>query len=237
MGRENNQAEMQVKEGSLNILSGENQPAPHDKAGHRKYCRTELFADSVIHITGVLLGIAGAAWLAALAPPGEWPALTIYAAGLVTMLSASAAYNMWPHRPLKGWLRRIDHSAIYVMIAGTYSPFIAQIADDRMQLVFFTVIWTVAIGGAVLKLTLPGRFDRLAIVLYLALGWSGLAAYDLLGQVLDNRTWLLLGTGGAIYSVGVAFHLGEALPFHNAIWHVFVLVAAICHYFAVLSLF
>lgn len=228
---------MRVQEEALNILAGENQPAPHDMAAHRKYRRAELFADNVIHLAGVLLGIAGAIWLAILAPPGEWPALAIYAAGLVTMLSASAAYNMWPHQPLKHWLRRFDHSAIYLMIAGTYSPFIAQIADGWIQLIFFAVIWTVAIAGAVLKLTLPGRFDRLSIVLYLALGWSGLAAYDSLGQVLDNRTWLLLGTGGAIYSVGVAFHLGEALPFHNAIWHVFVLVAAICHYFAVLSLF
>jgi hemolysin III len=96
---------------------------------------------------------------------------------------------MWPHRPLKGWLRRIDHSAIYIMIAGTYSPFIAQIADGWFRLIFFTVIWTVAISGIALKLMMPGRFERLSIVLYLALGWSGLAAYDALGQVLHDRTW------------------------------------------------
>lgn len=203
----------------------------------RNYRRAELLADRAIHLAGVLLGIVGAIWLALLAPPGKWPALAVYAAGLMTMLSASAAYNMWPDRPLKGWLRRFDHSAIYIMIAGTYSPFIAQIGDSRVRHIFFALIWGVAIGGVALKLVMPGRFDRLSIALYLTLGWSGLPACGALGHVLDDRTWSLLGVGGAIYSVGVAFHLSEAIPLHNAIWHVFVLAAAICHYFAVLSLF
>jgi hemolysin III len=209
-------------------------------AASRKYRRAELVADNTIHIAGVALGISGAIWLATLIPSLETSrqglAVAIYAAGLITMLAASAAYNMWPHRPLKGWLRRIDHSAIYLMIAGTYSPFIAQIADDRTRLMFFAGIWTVALAGIALKLTMPGRLERFSIVLYLALGWSGLAAYDELGNVLDHTTWSLLGIGGVIYSLGVVFHLAGALPFHNAIWHLFVLAAAICHYFAVLSL-
>lgn len=209
-------------------------------AASREYRRAERFADNTIHIVGVALGVSGAIWLATIIPKletaGEGLAVAIYAAGLITMLAASAAYNMWPHRPLKRWLRRIDHSAIYLMIAGTYSPFIAQVADDRTRLMLFAGIWTVALAGIALKLAMPGRLERFSIVLYLALGWSGLAAYDALGDVLDPATWSLLGIGGAIYSVGVAFHLGEALPFHNAIWHLFVLAAAICHYFAVLSL-
>jgi hemolysin III len=90
--------------------------------------------------------------------------------------------------------------------------------------------------GIVLKLAMPGRLDGLSIVLYLALGWSGLAAYDALSQALDGATWWLLGAGGVIYSLGVGFHLRQALPFHNAVWHVFVLTAAICHFFAVLGL-
>jgi hemolysin III len=207
---------------------------------YRAYRSAELVADTAIHIAGVLFGVLGAIWLTAAAPApatsGERLALAIYAAGLVTMLSASAAYNMWPDRPLKGWLRRLDHSAIYIMIAGTYSPFIAQIADARTRTTFFAVIWAVAMIGVVLKLAMPGRLDRLSIAVYLALGWSGLAIYEDLGQALDLTTWSLLGIGGAIYSIGVAFHLLEALPFHNAIWHLFVLAAAICHYCAVLGI-
>jgi hemolysin III len=206
---------------------------------HREYRRVELLADCVVHSVGVAFGIAGAVWLAALisgsASFGERLAAAIYAIGLVTMLSASAAYNMSPHRAPKGWLRRVDHSAIYFMIAGTYTPFIAQLPNGSTPLILFTAIWIVAIAGIVLKLTMPGRFGALSIVLYLGLGWSGLAAYDALSQVLDDRTWLLLGAGGVIYSSGVAFHLSETLPFHNVIWHLFVLTAAVCHYFAVLG--
>ena len=206
----------------------------------RPYRRSELVADGTVHVVGVALGIAGAIWLALMAPAlatfGERVAVSIYAIGLVCMLLASAAYNMWPLTPRKLWLRRLDHSAIYIMIAGTYSPFIAQIQNSWTSLMLFLGVWAAAISGLIMKLAMPKRFERLSVLLYLALGWSGIGAYDSLGRALDHQTWVLLGIGGVIYSVGVGFHLGEALPFHNVIWHVFVLVAAICHYFAVLGL-
>lgn len=206
----------------------------------RHYRRAELVADGTVHVVGVALGIAGAIWLGLMAPAlatlGERVAVAIYAVGLVCMLSASAAYNMWPLTPRKLWLRRLDHSAIYIMIAGTYSPFIAQIQGGWTSLMLLLGVWGAAISGLIMKLTMPKRLERLSILLYLALGWSGLGAYDALGRALDHQTWLLLGIGGVIYSVGVGFHLGEALPFHNVIWHLFVLAAAICHYFAVLGL-
>jgi hemolysin III len=148
--------------------------------------------------------------------------------GGVKYVGASAA---------EGWPRRINHSAIYIMIGGTYSPFIAHIADGWFRLIFFTVIWTIAIGGIALKLMMPGRFERLSIVLYLALGWSGLAAYDAFGQVLHDRTWVVAGNWRRDLLNRSRLPLAEAIPFHNAISHGFVLVAAICHYFAVLSLF
>ena len=154
--------------------------------------------------------------------------MAAYAVGLVAMLTASAAYNMWPPTPIRSWLRRIDHSAIYVMIAATYSPFIAQIDDGWTAAALLCAVWSVAIGGVILKFAMPNRLHGLSIALYLALGWSGVAAYGALGQVLDQETWWLLGTGGVIYSVGVAFHLAEALPFHNAIWHLFVTTSPCC---------
>jgi hemolysin III len=205
----------------------------------RDYRRAELLADGTVHIIGIFLGVAGAIWLAlsipSLASAGKGLAVAIYALALVTMLSASAAYNMCRRPPLKWWLRRIDHSAIYIMIAGTYSPFLAEMPNGWPQRILLTVVWSVALIGLVLKLTMPGRLERLSILLYLALGWSGLAASDSLSHALDERTWWLLGAGGLIYSVGVIFHLCEGLPFHNVIWHCFVLAAAICHYVAVLG--
>jgi hemolysin III len=189
----------------------------------------------------VALGIGGAVWLgfviSRLPNAGDRVATAVYAVGLVAMLTASAAYNMWPPTPVRSWLRRIDHSAIYIMIAATYSPFMAQIRDDWTAGILLGAVWSVAIAGVILKFAMPHRFHGLSIALYLALGWSGVAAYDALGQVLDRETWWLLGAGGVIYSAGVVFHLAEALPFHNAIWHLFVLTAAGLHYVAVLGLF
>ena len=208
---------------------------------NREYRRAEHLADSAVHVVGIALGIAGVVWLAFLLLPklatlGERLSVAVYAIALLGMLSASAAYNMWPLTPLKSWLRRIDHGAIFVMIAGTYTPFIAQMPSGWTPLILFVVIWSVAIAGLVLKLAMPGHLERLTILLYLALGWSGVAAYLTSPFVLDEETWRMLGLGGMIYSAGVAFHVSERLPFHKAIWHVFVLGGALCHYIALLAL-
>jgi hemolysin III len=97
-------------------------------------------------------------------------------------------------------------------------------------------VWSVAIIGIVLKLFLPGRFDRLAIMLYLAMGWSGVVVFDVIAEALPSGTVWLIAAGGALYSAGVVFHVWERLRFQNAIWHSFVLLAAACHYAAVLDL-
>ncbi len=205
-----------------------------------QYRRAERLADNAVHVVGVALGIAGALRLATLMQHlnsfAEQLAMAVYSIGLVTMLAVSAAYNMWPPTPLKSWLRRFDHSAIYVMIAGSYTPFIVQVPDGWTAFALLSVVWGVALIGLIFNLAAPSHLERLSIVLYLALGWSGLAAYHDLGSVLDGATWILLAAGGLIYSAGVAFHLSESLPFHNAIWHVFVLGGALTHYAAVLGL-
>jgi hemolysin III len=153
----------------------------------------------------------------------------IYILGLVAMLVISGAYNMWPISPTKWILRRFDHSAIYLLIAGTYMPFLAQMKSSVVAVGLGIGVWASAVIGVVLKLALPGRFDRIAVVLCLLLGWGGAAAYD-----PNAALWLLL-IGGALYSVGTLFHVWRRLRFHNAIWHSFVLAAASCHYSAVLT--
>ena len=159
----------------------------------------------------------------------------IYAAGLVAMLGFSAAYNMWPVSPTKWVLRRFDHSAIYLLIAGTYTPFIAQLKISFASGGLLTGVWLTAGFGVVLKLVLPGRFDRVAVVLYLLLGWSGVMVYGSVIASLPSLTLWLLAAGGVLYSMGVIFHLWRSLRFQNAIWHIFVLLAAGCHYTAVLG--
>jgi hemolysin III len=159
----------------------------------------------------------------------------VYITGLVTMLALSAAYNMWPVSPAKWVLRRFDHSAIYLLIAGTYTPFLAQMKSALASTGLGVGVWLSAAIGMALKLALPGRFDRLAVVLCLLLGWSGVIAYDSFASALPSASLWLLAIGGILYSVGALFHVWQGLRFHNAIWHGFVLIAASCHYSAVLA--
>ena len=202
------------------------------------YDRAEIIADGAVHAIGVGLGLIGAVTIVVVAVKMERIEVTpilIYVIGLVTMLALSAAYNMWPISPAKWVLRRFDHSAIYLLIAGTYTPFLAQMKSVLASTGLGVGVWLSAVIGIALKLALPGRFDRLAIVLCLLLGWSGVIVYDSLASTLPAASVWLLPIGGILYSLGTVFHVWRGLRFHNAIWHVFVLLAAGCHYWAVLA--
>ncbi|QND54259.1 hemolysin III family protein [Phyllobacterium sp. 628] len=184
-------------------------------------------------MTGVALAIAGAITMLALAP-GEatsYAAMTVYLATLVLSFTLSAIYNIWPVSPAKLFLRRFDHSAIYLLIAGTYTPFMAKSGTWWL----LSIVWAIALAGILLKLLKPHRFDRLSIALYLALGWSGVAGYQELTIALSATVMWLILAGGLVYSFGVIFHILERMRFHNAIWHSFVLVAASIHFAAVCS--
>jgi len=202
------------------------------------YDRAEIIADGVVHAIGVCLGLIGAVTIVVFAVKLERieiAPILVYVIGLVTMLGLSAAYNMWPVSPAKWVLRRFDHSAIYLLIAGTYTPFLAQMKSVLVSASLGIGVWLSAVIGMALKLALPGRFDRLAVVLCLLLGWSGVIAYDSLASALPSASIWLLAIGGILYSVGALFHVWQDLRFHNAIWHGFVLLAASCHYSAVLA--
>jgi len=202
------------------------------------YDRTEIIADGVVHAIGVCLGLIGAVTIVVMAVKIERinvAPILVYVIGLVTMLAFSAAYNMWPVSPVKWVLRRFDHSAIYLLIAGTYTPFLAQMKNALVSTGLGISVWLSAAVGMALKLALPGRFDRLAIILCLLLGWSGVIAYDSLASAIPSSSLWLLAVGGVLYSLGALFHVWQHLRFHNAIWHGFVLLAASCHYSAVLA--
>jgi hemolysin III len=203
------------------------------------YDRAEIVADGVIHIVGVAFALAAVVILVALAArvagPWELTSIVVYGSGLLTVLTVSALYNLWPISPRKWLLRRFDHSAIYLLIAGTYTPFLTQMKTGIESLALLVGVWTTALIGMALKLTLPGRFDRLSILLYLLISWSGVIAYEAVVATLPVTTLWLLAAGGLLYTTGVIFYLWESLRFHNAIWHAFVLAAAVCHYGAVLD--
>jgi hemolysin III len=203
------------------------------------YDKREIWADAIVHVIGIIGALIGVVSLVVLArqtvDAWELTSVLIYGSGLLTVLVVSAVYNLWPVSPVKWYLRRFDHSAIYLLIAGTYTPFISQMRGSLEAVVLLVGVWATSAVGMALKLCFPGRFDRLSIVLYLAIGWSGVMASDAVLGALPSSTLWLLGLGGILYTTGVIFHVWESLRFQNAIWHAFVVLAAACHYGAVLD--
>jgi hemolysin III len=151
------------------------------------------------------------------------------------MLGCSAAYQILRSSRRRELLRCFDHTAIFLMIAGTYTPFTLLRTRPFWDVVLTATVWTIAGAGIALRLLRPHVFDRVSIAFYLALGWAGLAAIAPLVPMVHLSTLVLLGAGGLLYTAGVVFHTWERLPFQNAIWHTFVLMAAAVHYAAVLE--
>lgn len=207
--------------------------------GRFHYSRAELVADGIVHAVGIVLAISAGSILLAFsvfhAGLWEYVAAVFYVVSLLTVLSISLAYNMWPVSQAKWVLRRFDHAGIYLLIAGTYTPFLAQIGDRAMAATMALVVWGAALAGMAIKLFLPGRFDRLAVVFYLAMGWSGVIFARSLLDVLPPATLWLIVLGGVFYSVGVVFFVWQSLRFQSAVWHGFVVTGAAFHMFAVMD--
>ena len=165
-------------------------------------------------------------------PAAIFVGLIVYSIGLVGMFAVSAAYNLVSHVGVKEILRRLDHAAIFVMIAGSYTPF-ALVVGGTAGHALLAAVWAIAAVGIAIKLRYPRRFDKLSLLLYLSQGWIVLLALDSITAALSNRALTLLVAGGIVYTLGVPFHLMERLLFHNVIWHIFVLGGAACQFIAI----
>jgi hemolysin III len=202
---------------------------------HRPYNRNEINADATVHGAAILAALVGSILLLFHAGP-SW-VLAAYVFGLLVMLACSAAYNLTPPSELKWILRRFDHSAIYLLIAGTYTPLLPFLPEPAQAWRLGLITWGGAALGVLMKILLPGRFDRLAVVVYLALGWVGVIAAGAFMQVLPSEVIILIVVGGVLYTAGVVFYIWESVNFHNAIWHGFVAAAAACHFAAIALLY
>ena len=203
----------------------------------RDLSRHELAADCIIHILGIAGGsIGGATLVALIAARGDWlelGALLIYAVGIVAMFGCSAAYNLARTSRWRAAFQRCDHAAIFVMIAGTYTPFTLLRLDGIWSWGLTTAVWSIAGIGVLIKLCRGCDLRYASAAPYLLLGWIGIIAIDPLFRSLGWETLALIGLGGALYTIGIGFHVWHRLPFQNAIWHAFVLAAASVHYAAV----
>jgi len=202
----------------------------------RPYSRAERVSDGVVHVLGLALAlIAVPALIALTVGSGAGPAAvlgaSVYGATLLLMLTFSALCNMVDSPRWAGLLRRLDHSAIYMKIAGTYTPF--TLLSGGQALGLLAGLWTAAAFGLSLKMVAPRRLKWLALGLYLAMGWAALYAGGPMLAGLPGPVLALMLVGGGLYTVGVLFFLLKRLPFHNTIWHVFVLAASAVFFVAV----
>ena len=198
----------------------------------------EEIAHSVSHGVGIVLSIAGLATLVALAARrgDAWDVTScaIFGTTLVLLYGASTVYHAIPIRRAKRVLRSLDHSAIFLAIAGTYTPFVLGPLRGPWGWALFGVVWGGAVIGIVFKSMAVERAPVLSTVLYAVLGWSVIVAIGPLSRsVAPGGLALLLG-GGLCYSVGIAFYAWHRLPYHHFVWHLFVLAGSVLHWFAVL---
>ncbi|MEJ2001279.1 MAG: hemolysin III family protein [Maritimibacter sp.] len=199
----------------------------------------EHIADGVMHILGLVAAIAGATALlvwAILAVPQDrlWP-LIPYVVGLVATFAFSAAYNLTLHQKIRAVLRRFDHAAIYLMIAGTYTPMALIGVGGGRGWALAIAAWGLAVFGITLKLAFFHRWPRLGFILYLGQGWLGVLAAWPMMQSLPTAALILIAAGGLTYTLGTIFYAAN-WKFSTAIWHGHVVAAAAAHYAAVLMI-
>jgi len=199
--------------------------------------RIEWLADVIVHAVGLALAIAGCILMVSTAANAGsvklTAALVIYSAGLLAMLGCSTLYNANTNEKLARLFERFDLSAIFIMIAGSYTPIMLAKLDGAFAWSVLGVVWAVALAGVAMNLLARWNAPKVYIALYLVLGWAALTVMDKLIHSLSPLGLGLLAAGGALYTIGVIFHVNKKLPFNSAIWHGFVVAAASCHFAAI----
>lgn len=200
--------------------------------------RAERLADLWVHLTGLSLAATGGVIMAFLAAlhggPGAALAAAVYAVCLIAMLAASTVYNCTRPSPARPVLRRLDEAAIFLMIAGSYTPFTTQRFEGGWSLGFTALVWTIALAGVATKMVAPRLSDRFWSAVYVLFGWLAVAALKPMMETVHAPALILLAAGGLIYTAGVFVFIRPSLRFRRAIWHGFVIAGAGLHWAAVL---
>lgn len=200
------------------------------------YSRAERIADGTMHALGMIGALTGSVvlivWASSIASNEHVTAISIYGTTLIATFTASAMYHMTPWESIRPTLRRFDHAAIYLKIAGTYTPLVVMIGSGFAYLVL-AIVWGLAVIGMVLKLFFwqtPGRFGP---VLYLIMGWLSVLLIWSLWPIIPGTAMALIAAGGLMYTCGVGFYVAKDMKFSNAIWHGFVIAASACFFIAI----
>jgi hemolysin III len=210
------------------------EPVPMESQNDK---RSERLANVVTHAIGMVLSCGGAAALivASVWRGSAWHVVgsSIFAASLILLYTSSTLYHAFSATRAKRIFRALDHSAIYVLIAGTYTPFTLVSLRGGWGWSLFGVLWGLALCGVVLKIFAVGRFPALSTSVYILMGWIGVIALKPLVAAVSLPGLLWLLAGGLFYTGGVVFYVAKRLPYNHAVWHLFVLGGSVCHYGAV----
>jgi hemolysin III len=201
------------------------------------YSRAEELAHSLTAGLGIIACAVAIPVLVLVSLPDPWRLATglVFGLSALAMFVTSVIYHAARNPSLKAVLRKLDHSAIYLLIAGTYTPFTLVAMPGAWGWSLFAVIWTLAVLGIVSKLTLGFRYPRLSVALYLGMGWLAVVAIKPLWDALTGAQLAWILAGGLLYTAGVPFYVWKSRRYTHAVWHLFVLAGVACHYVAVLS--
>ncbi len=209
-----------------------------EKVAYRKLTAKEEIFNSITHGIGVLLSIAALVILivSAVGKGNTWHVISfsIYGSTLVLLYLASTLYHSFTKEKVKNLFARFDHAAIFLLIAGTYTPFLLTALRGTFGWVLFGIIWGVAAVGVVIRSIYLTRFRKLMVAMYLIMGWMFVVAVGPMIKNLPLTSIIFLFLGGFFYSVGVIFYLKRNLKYGHGIWHLFVLAGSIMHFFAVI---
>ena len=212
-------------------------PSPAPSSVHAAHPLRDEIANALTHGLGATAALAGGAVLITLAAihgdGWQLAGAIVFGVALLLLYTASTLYHAIQHPVAKGRLKVFDHCAIYLLIAGTYTPFTLVGLRGPWGWGLFAAIWTLAVAGVVFKLFFTGRFKRLSTAIYIAMGWLVVVALEPMLDSLDRWTlgWLL--AGGIAYTLGTFFYHRESIRYSHAIWHLFVIAGSVCHFVAV----
>ena len=196
----------------------------------------EEIANAITHGIGALLALAGLVFLAIYAEAGSTVSFAIYGSTLVVLYLASTLYHSLAFTRARTLFRKFDHMAIFLLIAGTYTPFCLLALQGWIGWTLFGVVWGLAIAGIVLKALFTGRFEWLSVSIYILTGWIVILAIKPIYQVMSAQGFVLLVCGGLAYTIGTFFYVNSRIPFSHSIWHLWVLAGSTLHFFSVLTL-
>ena len=193
--------------------------------------------NTATHAVGAVLSLLGLVilLLKAFKTATIWDdfSFTVYGLSLIILYTVSSLYHAARSEKTRRIMRILDHSAIFLLIAGTYTPVTLLAVKDAAGGYVFAAVWSLAFIGIILKLTLTGKYNFLSTVVYLAMGWLAIVIYNPLVESLPFGALVLIFGGGLLYSAGTIFYLWEKLPFNHAIWHVMVILGSFCHFIAI----